>query len=149
LKEDILFDSLWFFQYQYLYFMVCIMKAKGLNLSIQSWSPWLRGHCHQTENKDLRLWIQSQAMVAIFLTPDCKKYQQGTFSQGKGNLYWPYVYVGTLINVLIAHQHRISLYCKSFGIVKISKRKKVGGEAHNCFVSSSLKLNFRDVYQKI
>jgi len=33
-----------------------IKENKGL--------PWLRGHWHQAENQDLRLWVQS---------PDCKK----------------------------------------------------------------------------
>jgi len=37
-------------------------------------SQWLRGHRYLTENKDLRLWVQSQAVHGSnFSTPDCKK----------------------------------------------------------------------------
>jgi len=37
-------------------------------------SLWLRGHRHLTENKDLRLWVQSPAIHASnFSTLDCKK----------------------------------------------------------------------------
>jgi len=38
-----------------------------------------------TENLELRLWAQSQAIPPIF-TPDCKNNQQGTLSHwGNGN----------------------------------------------------------------
>jgi len=48
---------------------------------------WPIGHRHLAESKDLRLWVQSLATHASnFSTPDCKKNQQGTLSQGSSNL---------------------------------------------------------------
>jgi len=59
-------------------------------------SPWLRDHGCLIGNKDLRLSVQSQAACASnFSTPDCKKNQLGTLSQGKSNLQlWPDSYKG-------------------------------------------------------
>jgi len=54
----------------------CLLSCMG--------SPWLRGHGPLTEIKDLRLWVQSPAMVATF-HPGLQKNSQGTPSQGNSN----------------------------------------------------------------
>jgi len=51
-----------------------------------------RGHCDwkaPDENQDLRLWVQSAVMLAIF-QPQIAKNQQGTLIQGysKPQLFW-------------------------------------------------------------
>jgi len=47
-----------------------------------------------------------------YSTPDCKKNQQGSLSQGNSNLQWPltYFYGGALKKVFVAHQHCLCLY---------------------------------------
>jgi len=50
-------------------------------------SAKLKGHMHLiAENKDLRLWVQSLVTHASNFQPQIAKNQQGTLSQGNGNL---------------------------------------------------------------
>jgi len=55
---------------------------------------WLRGNRNLTENRDLRLWIQSPAAYpSNFSTPDCKKNQLGTLHCNQ-RLLWRDFYKG-------------------------------------------------------
>jgi len=52
---------------------------------------WLSGQRHMTENQELRLWVFNPRPCQQFSTPDCKRNQQSTLSQGnlaKVRLHW-------------------------------------------------------------
>jgi len=102
----------------------------------------LRDLRHLTENKDPRWWVQSLATHASnFSTPACKKNQQ---MRSQSGWYYSAVTINfhgrTLIKVLVAHQHCLSLYCTRFlllwsflcyitlkeGHKKLSKRRSKG-----------------------
>jgi len=51
--------------------------------------PWFRGHRHLTENQDLRLWVQSPAMPAIFQSLIAKKSTSHPESEGNSKLHCP------------------------------------------------------------
>jgi len=76
-------------------------KSKGIILSN-----------HLNENEDLRLWVQSPAAHASnFSTPDCKIINKSLSVRVIVICSDHKLLCSTLIKVLIAHQHCLSLYC--------------------------------------
>jgi len=77
-------------------------------------SDSLRVHWHQTENLDLRSWVQTPAHASNFSTPDCKQINNKAPSVTVivTRITHRRVYGRTLIiKVLTLHQHHQSLYC--------------------------------------